>query len=405
MKCVSRISGTPGVWNSGTVRLVRFIVAAIAVALPYLRQVRAADQPGMLSVRDQEIIRLVTSQHSSTVYNLAFSPRSNSLVCVFALERNVQVWDVSAKPRLIAILKPPLPKDFSWKFERLYSHPIAFSKDGSRLGTSYVYGSIQVWDFDQRSILLTLKPRVWMPEAIQFSSTDHSLVIGCCSRGAYSIQGQFPSKIELVRQAEYEQLPAQHSKKLQTNENMRLPGQTTTCPQAHEDSYCIGISEDGERMFSGGGPVFRWIPRDYSRESLVTVWESRTGNRLFAVGSKELPILAFCLSPDGRVLYSCGNKVVGWSATKPGPPIRRFDVPIRRTISVAVSRDGTLLAAGASDGAVVIWDTDSTTRLGTCTHSGGPVYGLAFSPTSTKLVAAGEQGIATVWDLKWIPRK
>jgi WD40 repeat protein len=151
--------------------------------------------------------------------------------------------------------------------------------------------------------------------------------------------------------------------------------------------------------------VFSGIPREFSRESSVTVWDIAAGHRAFDIGDKEFPILRFCLSPNGCFLYSCGDKVLSWDATKSGPPIQEFDASGRRMISVAVSPDGTMLAAGGLDGTVVIWQIGSSTRLATLMHQGGPVYGLAFAPTSKKLVAAGERGVATIWDLEIHSRK
>jgi WD40 repeat protein len=97
--------------------------------------------------------------------------------------------------------------------------------------------------------------------------------------------------------------------------------------------------------------------------------------------------------------------VLGWDGTKAAPPIQRFDVSGRRTISIAVSVDGKLLAAGSADGTVMIWQVDSGTRLATLRHHGGPVAGLAFSQSASKLVAAGEGGFATIWDVKSVVKK
>ncbi len=138
---------------------------------------------------------------------------------------------------------------------------------------------------------------------------------------------------------------------------------------------------------------------------LVTVWDIATGRQVLVIGDKESPILKFCLSPDGRVLYGCGSKVLEWDATKSGPPTRKFEAPGQRMLSVAVSSDGKMLAAGGSDGEVVIWDTETSARLASLKHGGGAVYCLGFSPASTKLVAAGERGVATVWDIKLVPTK
>ncbi len=72
-------------------------------------------------------------------------------------------------------------------------------------------------------------------------------------------------------------------------------------------------------------------------------------------------------------------------------------------LSIAVSPDGTLLAAGGLDGTVMIWNVESATLLAKLTHDAGPVYGLAFSRGSKKLVAAGERGVATLWDIEALP--
>ena len=105
------------------------------------------------------------------------------------------------------------------------------------------------------------------------------------------------------------------------------------------------------------------------------------------------------------MLFTCGDKVLGWDAGKSGPPIQRFDTSGQRMLSIAVSPDGTTLAAGGLEGTVLVWHADSATKLVRLTHQGGPVYRLAFSPNSRKLVAAGEHGIATVWDIEPPSRK
>ena len=172
-------------------------------------------------------------------------------------------------------------------------------------------------------------------------------------------------------------------------------------PPEQSNVYCLAIYPDGKRFATGGGLVFVDADGRFRTESSVTtVWELATGRRIFEIGSEESPIRRFCLSPDGRTLYSCGDKVLGWDATKPGAPLHEFDAHGGRMISVAISPDGAMLAAGGQDGTVVVWDIKAAKRLGTLTHDVGPVYGLAFSPTSTKLVAGGERGVATVWTVE-----
>ncbi len=83
----------------------------------------------------------------------------------------MQVWDVSAKPRLITTLTPPVAKGITRELLKATPHPIAFSGDGSRLAIAYNFGETQIWDYGQRKILFKVKSR-WLPEAIRFSPTD-----------------------------------------------------------------------------------------------------------------------------------------------------------------------------------------------------------------------------------------
>jgi WD40 repeat protein len=164
--------------------------------------------------------------------------------------------------------------------------------------------------------------------------------------------------------------------------------------------YSWAVYSDGKRLIVVVGPVCKDITGDVESEPSVSVGDIDKGRQIFQIGTNALPVLRFCLSPDGRTLYSCGDKVRAWNATKPRPPIHESDAHGRPMISVAISPDGNMLAADGRDGTGVIWHTEAGARVGTLAHDAGPVYGLAFSPTSTKLAAAGERGVGTVWSVE-----
>ena len=132
----------------------------------------------------------------------------------------------------------------------------------------------------------------------------------------------------------------------------------------------------------------------------MTVRDISTGRRLFDIGCKEIQIVRFCLSPNGRVLYTCGDKVLGWD--------RRNRLRLSRNSTQAADEysaspflqtERCSLLAGRT-GAVLIWHAGSRERLADLTHDTGPVYCLAFSHDSRKLVAAGEGGVATIWEIE-----
>ncbi len=354
--------------------------------------------PPSLSLRSREVVRLVEQRAVGRVHDLAFSPRRGSQVCVFALQQTLQVWDMSGRPRLISTLEPPLPEGVSRIHAAITPHPISFSSDGSRLAMGYF--GIQVWDLDQRKVLFAM-PLWWDPQALRLSAADDRLIVACSFRGFFNFAGggDLPGKIEIFTRRDYERMPVNDPTRFDVHKALSRCNGEGTDPRENRNFYCLVVYPDGKAFAAGGVPVVVDQGPDQDAEPTVGVWNTATRRRKFTIGDKDLPIRRFCLSPSGDALYSCGDAVLGWDATKSAPPIKKFDASDHRMVSVAVSPDSAMVAAGAADGAVLIWDADSTERLATLAHCDGPVYCLSFSPTSTKLVAAGERGVATVWDV------
>ena len=377
-------------------------MASSVLVFALLAPVHAAGQAPSLTVHGQEVIRLAKKPQNERVYDLAFSPKRDSAVCAFALEQSVQVWDLSTKPRIVTTLTPLLPVNMSREHETLRPHAIAFSSDGARLAMGYF--GMQIWDFSQRKALFVV-PLLWFPEAVMFSAMDSTLFVGCSYQGFLNGTGKLPEKIEVLRRSEYERMPVTDPENFESDWSILLHERTGARPHVGTDIFCLTIYPDGKRFVAGGGPVFTNFPRDYPRTSALTVWDVATGRHLFNIGAKESPIVRFCLSPNGNTLYSCGDKVLAWDAMKSAPPTQKFDTPDVRMTSIAISSNGAMLAAGAVDGTVAIWHVESAKRLATLIHGAGAVYGLAFSEFSGKLVAAGEGGLATVWNVELVSKK
>jgi WD40 repeat protein len=120
-------------------------LAAVAASIPtlvLLTPARGAEQQPGLTAR-REIVRLSEPPQNGRVYDLTFSPRRDSVVCAFALEQAVQVWDVSAKPRCMATFNPPRPTNVVALDFWGDAHGLAFSSDGGRLAMGY-FSSIQI---------------------------------------------------------------------------------------------------------------------------------------------------------------------------------------------------------------------------------------------------------------------
>ena len=171
----------------GLGRLALCFVSPLVFGLIYLVPARGAEPQFGIAVTGQETIRLAAQPHNARVYDLAFSPKPDSCVCAFAMEQVVQIWDLSAKPRVITTreVDQPLPKNLprrgARKFMAQVPHPVSFSRDGSRLAMANDPYGVRVWDLATRRSSVVARP-FWVPEVIRFTASGDGLIVGCSWR-------------------------------------------------------------------------------------------------------------------------------------------------------------------------------------------------------------------------------
>jgi WD40 repeat protein len=155
----------------------------------------------------------------------------------------------------------------------------------------------------------------------------------------------------------------------------------------------VTFSQDGRTLLSGsyGGTVQLWDVRGLSAKPLGSSQQ----------GDNDRPVTGLTFSPDGDTFITASDDSVrlwGVDGVVIGVPSRRVGSP---SSSIAVSRDGRLLASGSGT-SVALWETDVNgfvRRTSLRSSSGDEVWTVAFSPDGRTL-AAGGNGRVQLWDVR-----
>lgn len=102
-------------------------------------------------------------------------------------------------------------------------------------------------------------------------------------------------------------------------------------------------------------------------------------------------ITALAFSPDGKLLAVSGNREILVHAIDGNAPPRRFPGLSERILSLAFSRDGSLLLAGggtpARFGELQLWDMSTGKLRRSVTLTGDTIFGASLSPDATRIAA------------------
>ena len=115
-------------------------------------------------------------------------------------------------------------------------------------------------------------------------------------------------------------------------------------------------------------------------------------------------------SPDGAALATVWSDhslklwqitpLIPLSGEKTEESIATFTGHTARINSVVFSPDGTMLASGASNGTVRVWDVETETNIATLIGHTNWVYSVAFSPDSRTLASGSSDETIKLWDIE-----
>ena len=360
------------------------------------------------------------------ILGLAFSP-DNHLLASGSSDQTAKIWDLSSRTE-VRTLKHRSPlgalaftsdgkslvtaagqevafwSSKSWEQEKLLQHPgstvtsIAFSEDGTLIGSGYSDGSVILWRNGSDRERFVLKRNATEVVALKFRNgsldvvhSDSGLETWDSNTGriTQSLAGE-PNRERLIFSAFSPDsmvyasgIGSQTADILSTTNRDRLRTLSSQSSPVHS----VAFSRDG-----------RWFASALNDAS-IRLWQVATGRELPRLLGHNGYVTTVAFSPDSHLIASGSGsgEVKVWDVDSAqllfGLPARQGGVD-----AVVFSTDGKLLAVAGMNPKIELWDLQTKTSFALNGHS-QEVTSLSFINKTNLLASAGRDKTIRIWDI------